>query len=73
MENDENIEELTYWSRYVVSFYWATTTVSTVGYGDITPKNDYEIGITLITMIIAGMVFAFNVASIRDVIVEMNS
>ncbi|CAD8045331.1 unnamed protein product [Paramecium primaurelia] len=73
VENDQTIQQLSYWSRYVVSFYWATTTVSTVGYGDITPKNDYEIGITLITMIIAGMVFAFNVASIRDVIVEMNS
>ncbi|CAD8065518.1 unnamed protein product [Paramecium sonneborni] len=73
VEDEQTIESLNYWSRYVVSFYWATTTVSTVGYGDITPKNDYEIGITLITMIIAGMVFAFNVASIRDVIVEMNS
>ncbi|CAD8071649.1 unnamed protein product [Paramecium sonneborni] len=72
-EDEQTIYSLSYWSRYVISFYWATTTVSTVGYGDITPKNDYEIGITLITMIIAGMVFAFNVASIRDVIVQMNS
>ncbi|CAK71542.1 unnamed protein product (macronuclear) [Paramecium tetraurelia] len=73
LENDQTIQSLSYWSRYVISFYWATTTVSTVGYGDITPKNSYEIGITLITMIIAGMVFAFNVASIREVIVDLNS
>lgn len=57
---------------YVLSLYWSLTTVSTVGYGDITPKSTEEIGIVLFTMVLAGMVFAFNVASIREVIIELN-
>ena len=35
---------------YVLSLYWSLTTVSTVGYGDITPKSTEEIGIVLFTM-----------------------
>ncbi|CAD8055484.1 unnamed protein product [Paramecium primaurelia] len=59
-------------ARYLVSFYWAITTVSTNGYGDITPKNNSEIGWTLLTMIIAGMVFAFNISSIRETLIDLN-
>jgi hypothetical protein len=37
-----------------------------VGYGDITPKNYAETAIAMMTMLIAGMIFAFNVSSIRE-------
>lgn len=60
------------WQRYSASYYWSLTTISTVGYGDITPKNDGEIAIALITMVVAGVVFAFNISSIREVIIELN-
>ena len=44
------------WPMYVLSLYWSLTTVSTVGYGDITPKSTEEIGIVLFTM---GILFIY--------------
>jgi hypothetical protein len=46
--------------------YWSLTTVITVGYGDITPKNSLETLVAMFTMLFAGMVFAFNVGAIRE-------
>ncbi|CAK71541.1 unnamed protein product (macronuclear) [Paramecium tetraurelia] len=70
--DNEQIFQSSLADRYLVSFYWAITTVSTNGYGDITPKNNSEIGWTLLTMIIAGMVFAFNISSIRETLMDLN-
>ena len=63
---DQEILYFPIWDRYGISLYWALTTITTVGYGDITPKNSAETFIATITMLIAGMIFAFNVSLIRE-------
>lgn len=46
-------------SLYVESVYFTITTVATVGYGDISPVNTLERGLTIVIMIIGVSAFTF--------------
>ncbi|CAK56672.1 unnamed protein product (macronuclear) [Paramecium tetraurelia] len=50
--------------RYNVAVYWATMTMTTVGYGDVTAKNNIETAVNNVTMLIGSIVFAYSVNSI---------
>ena len=50
--------------KYLYSIYWALTTLTTVGYGDITPTNDYERIYTTFVLLSGALVFGFMVSSI---------
>lgn len=45
--------------KYTVSLYWAITTISTTGYGDITPQNEGEFLFSLFIMILGSMFFGY--------------
>ncbi|CAD8178796.1 unnamed protein product [Paramecium pentaurelia] len=50
--------------KYGYSYYWATATMVTVGYGDVTPQNIYEVICAIIMIFFASVVFAFSINAI---------
>jgi hypothetical protein len=69
-----HLEDSDSWAvLYVYSFYFTLTTMTTVGYGDITPQNYYEVKFTLILLIMASLVFALLMGHLADLISNLNS
>ena len=60
-------------SRYIYSVYWALTTLTTVGYGDITPTNDAERVYTLIALLIGALVFGYLMTSVGDLVANLDN
>jgi hypothetical protein len=44
---------------YIASLYWAVVTCCTVGYGDITPTNGYELAWGMVIIVVGVAVFSF--------------
>jgi len=61
------------YQRYTMSIYWAITTVSTIGYGDVTPKGTYEIGFVAVVEFIGMISFAYTVTTLAKLINDLNA
>ena len=48
-------------SRYIVSLYWSITTLCTVGYGDIGPKNVVEMVFVSCIMLLGTLLYGYSI------------
>jgi hypothetical protein len=59
--------------RYIVALYWAVTTVSTTGYGDVTPGTRGEMLWAMFSMILGLSVFSYIVTSMASALKLVNA
>ena len=54
--------------QYIASMYFTYTTLTTVGYGDITPGTNFEIVLTLLWMLFGVAFFSFTIGSLASML-----
>lgn len=57
---------------YIWSLYWALTTLTTVGYGDITPRNDAERMFAIVALLVGALIFGFMLSQVATLIASLD-
>ena len=58
--------------RYVTCFYWGMTTMSTIGYGDITPVTTIERVYATFSQLVGASIFAYVVGAVCGIITSLD-
>ena len=66
------IHEMEWTDAWLVSLYWAVTTMTTTGYGDVTPANTWETMLTLVCLLEAGCAFSYMVGNMATLLSRQN-
>ena len=67
-----NLKDSHWNTQYLYSMYWACVTMMTVGYGDITPQNESETIVCLVSVLLGCAVYAYNINSIGMILQDLN-
>ena len=61
-------------NRYIIAFYWTVTTLTTIGYGDVTPDqtNNAQILFIIIVELIGAGMYGFIIGNIANIIANID-
>ena len=60
-------------NQYIASVYWAFTSISTVGYGDITPNTSLERCLSIFWMVCGVYFFSFTIGSLSSILSNIDT
>jgi hypothetical protein len=69
----EELQDKTPATQYVRSLYWTVVTMTTVGYGDITPSRNLEYVFTILVMLAGASLYAFIIGNIASLLSNLDS
>ena len=58
--------------RYLRALYWSVTTLSTIGYGDLTPATDPQIAFTMVVMLLGVAVYGYVIGNVASLLANID-
>ena len=58
--------------RYLRALYWSVTTLSTIGYGDLTPATDRQIAFTMVVMFLGVAIYGYVIGNVASLLANID-
>lgn len=69
----ENLVNADPGAQYLRALYWTVTTMTTIGYGDITPHTNIEYGFVIVVMLLGATMYAYIIGNIASIISNIDT